>query len=128
MSINHSHDNLSLLQLELKETVICSINVLIANKNITHHINSIYRKLKHNKSYPINLNVIDEKTNAETHKYVQQYNHQSKFQIVDSINYVLSLFEGNINPGDPMGIKLYLQTTNQIDKEYDKLYISVSNA
>ena len=25
------------------------------------------------------------------------------------VNYVLSPFEGNINPGDPQGIKTYLQ-------------------
>ena len=43
------------------------------------------------------------------------------------VNYVISPFEGNINPGDPKGIKLYLKATNQIDKESEKLDISVSN-
>ena len=41
---------------------------------------------------------------------------------------VLILFKGNIHPGDPTGIKLYLQGTKEIDKEADKLDISVSNA
>ena len=41
------------------------------------------------------------------------------------INYVLRQFEGNINTGDPTGIKLYLQATNQIYKEADKLDIPV---
>ena len=43
----------------------------------------------------------------------------------DPINYVLSQFEVNINPGDPMGIKLYLKSTKEIDKEADKLENSV---
>ena len=44
-----------------------------------------------------------------------------------AVNYVLSSFEGNINPGYPQGLKLYLQETREIDKESDKLNISVSN-
>ena len=43
----------------------------------------------------------------------------------EAVNYVLIPFEGNINPGDPTGLKLYLQATKDIDKEIDKLYISV---
>ena len=43
------------------------------------------------------------------------------------VNYVLSPFEGNINPGYPQGLKLYLQETKDIDKESEKLDISVSN-
>ena len=43
------------------------------------------------------------------------------------VNYLLSLFEGSINPGDLEGIKLYVQSTQEIYKEYDKLNISVSN-
>ena len=43
-------------------------------------------------------------------------------------NYVLRPFEGNINPRNPTGLKLYLQATKEIDKETDKLDISVSNA
>ena len=34
----------------------------------------------------------------------------------DPINYVFSPFEGNLNPEDPMGIKLYLQAAKEIDK------------
>ena len=44
------------------------------------------------------------------------------------VNYVISPFEDNINPGDPKGLKLYLQETKDIDKEADKWDISVSNA
>ena len=43
------------------------------------------------------------------------------------VKYVLIPFEENINPGDPKGIKLYLQATREIDKESDKLDITVSN-
>ena len=44
------------------------------------------------------------------------------------VNYLLSPFEGNINPVDPKGIKIYLQATEYINKETDKLDISVSNS
>ena len=44
------------------------------------------------------------------------------------VNYVLSPFEGNINPGYPTGIKIYLHAKNDIYKETDKLDISASNA
>ena len=43
------------------------------------------------------------------------------------INYLLIPFEGNISPGDPTGIKLYLQATMEIYKETDNIYISVPN-
>ena len=43
------------------------------------------------------------------------------------VHYVISLFEGNTNPRGPKGIKLYFQTNKEIDKETDKLDISVSN-
>ena len=44
------------------------------------------------------------------------------------MNFVLSPIEGKISPGYPTGIKLYLQETNEIDKETGKLDMSVSNA
>ena len=44
-----------------------------------------------------------------------------------AVNYVLSPFEGNIDPGYPTGIKLYLQSTKDINKETDKINITVSN-
>ena len=44
------------------------------------------------------------------------------------VNYVLIPFERNTNPGKPTDIKLSLQATKQIDKEYEKLDISFSNA
>ena len=46
----------------------------------------------------------------------------------DPINYVLKPFEGNINPKYPMGIKLYIQETNKIDEETNKLDISLKIA
>ena len=39
------------------------------------------------------------------------------------MNYVLRLFEGNINSGYPTRIKLYLQATKDIDKEANKIDI-----
>ena len=47
--------------------------------------------------------------------------------MVAPVNYLLSPFEGNINNRHPKGIKMYLQATKYIDKEADKLDISVSN-
>ena len=48
--------------------------------------------------------------------------------MVAILNYVIIPFEGNINPGDPEGLKLYLQATKDIENESDKWDISVSNA
>ena len=45
-----------------------------------------------------------------------------------AVNYVLRPFEGDINSGYPTELKLYLQATNEMDKENDKLDISVSNS
>ena len=45
-----------------------------------------------------------------------------------AVNECFSPFEGNINPGYPTRLKLYLQATKEIDKETDKIYILVSNA
>ena len=44
---------------------------------------------------------------------------------MEAVNYLLSPFEGNINDGDRMGLKLYLQATKEIYKETNKLDISV---
>ena len=44
------------------------------------------------------------------------------------VNYVIRPFEGNINHGYQQLLKMYLQATKKIDKEADKLDISVSNA
>ena len=45
-----------------------------------------------------------------------------------AVNDELILFEGNINPGDQSGLRTHLQGTNDIEKETDKIDISVSNA
>ena len=47
-------------------------------------------------------------------------NQQVKMDADTAVNYVLILFEGNINTVDQQGIKLYLQATKEVDKEYDK--------
>ena len=47
---------------------------------------------------------------------------------MSDVNYLLTPFEGNINPVYLTGVKLYLQATKDIDKETEKLDISVSNA
>ena len=46
--------------------------------------------------------------------------------MADQVNYVLIPFEWNINTLNPQGIKLYLQSTKEMDKESDKIDISVS--
>ena len=38
----------------------------------------------------------------------------------DTIENVISLFGGNTNAGDPTRIKLYLQSTKDMDKEAGK--------
>ena len=43
------------------------------------------------------------------------------------VNYVLSPFEGNIHFRDPQRLKLYLWEIKDVDKEANKLGISVSN-
>ena len=48
--------------------------------------------------------------------------------MADPVNYVIGPLESNINSGDPQGIKPYLQERKDIDKEADKLDISISNA
>ena len=42
---------------------------------------------------------------------LNSFNHLNSNQPVhmEDVNYVISPFEGNMNPGYPMGIKLYIQ-------------------
>ena len=47
--------------------------------------------------------------------------------MADPLNNVLTNFEGEINPGYPKRLKIYLQSTKEIDKMNDKLDISVSD-
>ena len=44
---------------------------------------------------------------------------------MESVNFLFRTFEGNIDPGYPTDLKLYLQATKEIDTETDKLDISV---
>ena len=62
------------------------------------------------------------------HSTTKNINLNQPVQMKDPVNYVLSPFEGNKNPRYPQGIKIYLQATQDIYKEDDKLDISVSNA
>ena len=43
--------------------------------------------------------------------------------MADPINHMLGTFEGNINPVNSQGLKMYLQVTKEIDEAYDKLDI-----
>ena len=61
---------------------------------------------------------------------INQFNHiniNKPVHMMD-LNYMIIPFEGNINPGYPTGIKLYLQSTKEIDKETDTLDILVPDA
>ena len=62
--------------------------------------------------------------------FINWFNHQSINQPFHTtvMNYVLRPFKGNINIGYPTELKIYLQETKKIDKETDKLDISVLNA
>ena len=71
-------------------------------------------------------------TRSQSQILINKFRNQSinqKVQMsVPVVNYILSPFEGEINPENPQGLILYLQEKNNIDKEADKLDISVSNA
>ena len=62
---------------------------------------------------------------------INQFNNLSinqTFQMADPfVNYVISPPEGEINPVYPQDLKLYFQAKKDIEKEADKLDISVSN-
>ena len=47
-------------------------------------------------------------------QFINLYVNQHVQMEVPVVNYVLSPFEGNINPGYPQGLKIYLQATNEI--------------
>ena len=68
-------------------------------------------------------------TSLQTQIFINKFNNLNTNQQVQmaspAVNYVLRPFEGNINPVYITGIKLYLQATKDIDKETNKLYISV---
>ena len=62
---------------------------------------------------------------------INQFNNiniNQQVHMADPIKYVLRPFEGNINPGYPTGIKLYIKSKKDIDKEADKLDILDTNA
>ena len=44
-----------------------------------------------------------------------------------AVNYILCPFEGNINTRYPQRFRPYMKATKEIEKEADKLDISVSN-
>ena len=66
-------------------------------------------------------------TSLQAQLLINRFNHidtNEPFHMV-VVNYVLSSFKENINPGDPTGIKIYLQATKERDKETNKLDLSV---
>ena len=70
-------------------------------------------------------------TRRPAHILINKFHNLSinqQVQMAAPVNYVLSSFEGGLNPGDPQGVKLHRQATKEIDKEADKFNISVSNA
>ena len=68
-------------------------------------------------------------TSLQAQIFINKFNNLNTNQQVHmdatAVNYVLSPFEGNINPLYITGIKLIFQATKYIDKENNKLYISV---
>ena len=60
-------------------------------------------------------------TRSQSQILINQFSNISINQKIQMVNpvvkYVLSPFEGNMNPGDPHGIKIYLQATNEIYKK-----------
>ena len=57
-------------------------------------------------------------TSLQAQTLINWFNHINinKSVHMAAVNYVFIPFEGNINPGDPTGLKLYLQVTKEIDK------------
>ena len=49
-------------------------------------------------------------------KKFKNININQPVNMVDPVKYVIRQFKGNINPRDPQGIKLYLQSTKGIEK------------
>ena len=58
-------------------------------------------------------------------KTFNNININQQVKMAAPINCVLSQFEGNINHVDTTGLRLYLQSIKKIDKEAEKLDISV---
>ena len=62
---------------------------------------------------------------SQAQKLINWFNYiiiNQLFQMA-AVNDVIRLFEGNINIGDPTGLKLYLQEMKEIDRESYKLDI-----
>ena len=57
-------------------------------------------------------------TILQAQKLINRFNHLKINQPVymETVNYVLRPFEGNTNFGNPMGLRLDLQATKEIDK------------
>ena len=57
-------------------------------------------------------------TSLQAQELMNWSNHLKIIQPVhmETVNYVRRPFEGNINPGNPMGLRLDLQATKEIDK------------
>ena len=65
-------------------------------------------------------------TRRQVHILINIFNNLSDnkiFQMAAPVNYLLRLFEGNINTGYPKGLKIDLQAAKDIYKESKKLDI-----
>ena len=89
------------------------MTISIVNKNIIHQI--IYT-----------LIVL---TSLQSQTLMNFFIHLNINQPVqmETVNDMIIPFEGNINPGNPMGLRIDIQATKEIDKETEKIDISVSN-
>ena len=101
------------------------------HKKINYHfvIGCINHKIKYGLIHFTPLNGICEDKSTVTHKPIHNPSINQQVQTVaPGMKYLLRLFDGNINTGNPQFIKINLQETKEIDKESEKLYIPVSNA
>ena len=70
-------------------------------------------------------------TKRQAQIFIYQFNILSINQqifMASPVKYMLIAFEGNINIGYPQGLIIHLRDTMYIDKEAEKLDISVFNA
>ena len=69
-------------------------------------------------------------TTLQAQTLINCFNHLNinKPSQMEAVNYVLSPFEGNLNTGDPTGLKILIPANKEVVKETDNLDISVSNS
>ena len=115
MPINHWHDFHSLLQAYRKK-----INGLV--------VNFINRKRKTRSDTLYTLHGLTRRQAQSIISQLKNLHVDPQVQtMLDQFKYMLIPFEENTNPRYPQGLSIYLQETKDIEKEADKLDISVSN-